>query len=698
MIMKRYRFPVLKGAGRMVLVLLIGFAIFGLLACGGGGKDDDDDDDVDQGGGIGTGDGGVTIFWQTLAGPYEGWGRALDVRQTLDGGFIVTGFFAPAFGEPSQVYLAKTDSSGNLRWSRTFPGNQPWSQANVVRQTPEGGYVLGGYQGRGGNYRFYLLRTDLDGNSLPGWPKTYTGAGGEGVIDGVTDLHPVSDGVVYSGQSATGGYLLAKKDYSGNSLWTEIHFGPTNPGWDAAMSIDTTADGGYVVAGIDNGPRTLVGVFRTNSEGVLRDGWPRTYGEGSAFSVRSTPDGGFVLAGKTTIPWQDGDGLLIKVDSQGNESWRKTFGLARNDELTSVDVSLDGSIVAVGHTDSFGGVFDPQQPWCSRNMFMVKVTQSGEIVWQKVLGRSLCNVERADSLQLLPDGSFVIAGESGAQPMIAKLDRTGATVGLGTHEFKFNIPAVSGKINFGNAMLVAGRGAGAPLLTREFAAFGLDRLFIERPLPADLCTGGGTYTPVSAPVLAGSQYSITFTECVVNGDDPLTINGSMSVSVDQLSGAFAKGGTYNVGLTYYDIALESEDDGGLTDFMGRLRLDRSAAGSLSTEKAVFTSFGIVEETTLQVLRSGSIDYQVNNTAFTMKSEDGVAFQLVGVVDGDLNLTIVDPVSGSAFEPNAGRMRIEADDGSSAVVAIKDGSVSIEIDTDGDGVVDGILGSTWEDLI
>jgi len=678
-------------------------AIFGLPACGGGGGiDDDDEDDVDPGGGVGIGDGGATIFWQSLAGPYEGgWGRALDVRQTPDGGFIVTGFFAPAFGEPSEVYLAKTDSSGHLRWSRTFPGNRPWGQANVVRQTPEGGYVLGGYQGRGDDYRFYLLRTDVDGNTLPGWPKTYTGAGGEGVIHGVTDLHPLADGVVYSGQSSTGGYLLAKKDYSGNSLWTEVHFGPTNPGWDAAMSIDRTADGGYIVGGIDNGPRTLVGAVRTDSNGKPQSGWPRTYGEGAAYSVRSTRDGGFVLAGKTTIPWEDGDGLLIKVDSQGNESWRRTFGGARNDEIASVDVTSDGSIIAVGHTDSYSPGFNPEQSFCYRDVFMVKVSASGETLWQKVLGRLPCTVERADSMQALADGGFVIAGESGAQPMIAKMDRTGATVGLGTHEFKLNIPAVSGQINFDNAMLVAGRGAGAPILVRQFAAFGLDRLLIERPIPASLCSGGGTYTPVAAPVLEGGRYTIGFTDCTLNSADPLTINGSLSVRVDRISGTLVEGGNYDITLTYYDIDFVSEDDAGPTRFMGRLPFRRSAAGGLATEEAALSPvapFVVVEGTTLQALRSGSIDYQLSGNAFTLTSADGVVFELLGL-DGDLALAMIEPISGSAFPvPDDGRIRITASDGSSSVLIIMDDAVTIEIDTDGDGEVDGVLRTTWDDLI
>ena len=696
--MKPNRFPVLQGTGRMVLVLLMAFAILGLPACGGGGGvDDDDDDDIDQGGGVGTGDGGVTIFWQQYESQaYEGLGRANDFAMTTDGGFILTGFYSRAWGTPGHVFLAKTDSSGNLAWTRVFESSTTSDIGNVVVQAANGGYVVGGYRKSGDEHHFYMLRTDASGNALAGWPKVYGRSGlSSGRAPGITDLYETDSGFVWVGESVAGEYLAAKVDRNGELVWgPRTYLGPHNPGWDAAMSIDGNGDG-FVVAGIDNGPKTLVGVLKTDSDGNLKAGWPRTYGEGAAFSVRSIPDGGFVLAGKTTIPWEEGDGLLIKVDSQGNESWRKTFGGVRNDEFTAVDVLSDGSVIAVGHTNSHGTGFP--------DVFMVKVAGTGETLWQKVIGRGPGNFDIAMSVQAHPDGSFVLAGEAGARPMLAKMDRNGNTVGLGDLEIKITIPSVIGTINFDNGALVAGRGAEGPILLRQFAAFGLDRLLIERPPPAGeggLCTGGGTYTPLAAPVVVGGDYSLTFTECVVNGGDPLTLNGSLSVRVGNLSGILAEGGNYQVQLTYYEIDLVTEDDGGEARLGGRLRYSRVASGNSFTENIDFAPmpFIIIEGATVQAMKSGSLGYQMNGNAFTLTSVDGVVFELSGL-DGDLDLAILEPLSGSAFpEPEDGRIKVSANDGSSAVIIIMDDAVTIEIDTDGDGEIDGVLRTTWEELI
>jgi len=225
----------------------------------------------------------------------------------------------------------------------------------------------------------------------------------------------------------------------------------------------------------------------------------------------------------------------------------------------------------------------PDRAFCYRDVFMVKVAGSGETRWQKVVGRGPCNVENAMSVLAHPDGGFVLAGEAGAVPMLAKMDRNGNTVGLGDLEIKITVPSVTGTINFDNGSLVAGRGAEAPLLLRQLAAFGLDRLLIEQPTPAELCSGGGTYVPVQEAVTLLGEYFIPFDRCVVNGADPFTLNGSLSVRVGDLSGTLAQGGAYQVQLTYYDIDLVTEDDGGETRFWGRLRYNRSASGNSFTE-------------------------------------------------------------------------------------------------------------------
>ena len=46
------------------------------------------------------------------------------VRQTSDGGYIITGTITPRGATAPDVYLAKTDPDGNLTWSKNFGGSR----------------------------------------------------------------------------------------------------------------------------------------------------------------------------------------------------------------------------------------------------------------------------------------------------------------------------------------------------------------------------------------------------------------------------------------------------------------------------------------------------------------------------------------------------------------------------------------------
>ena len=89
----------------------------------------------------------------------------MDVKQTADGGYILTGHRGAAnFVE--DIYLLRTDSQGNEIWSRTFPGSFSGWGSEVV-ELPDGGFIASGvFEVNPQTHDSWAVRTDPDGNPI----------------------------------------------------------------------------------------------------------------------------------------------------------------------------------------------------------------------------------------------------------------------------------------------------------------------------------------------------------------------------------------------------------------------------------------------------------------------------------------------------------------------------------------------------
>jgi hypothetical protein len=147
-----------------------------------------------------------------------------DVQETTDGGFIISGSVRiPQTVSSSHLLLIKTDSSGSITWQKAYYGNFYGESAlYAVQQTVDGGYVASGIAGDYGATfcDAILIKTDTLGDIV--WSKVYgrtTGVHQAKSISQTTDGGYILAGhIIPPGSTSVDKYFyVIKTDSIGNS-------------------------------------------------------------------------------------------------------------------------------------------------------------------------------------------------------------------------------------------------------------------------------------------------------------------------------------------------------------------------------------------------------------------------------------------------------------------------------------------------
>ena len=292
---------------------------------------------------------GDTLWTKTYGGPSLDW--ASSVQQTTDGGYIIAGNTESYGAGACDVYLVKTNASGDTLWTRTY-GGATYDEGESVQQTADGGYIIAGntYSSGAGVCDVYLIKTDAHGETL--WTRIYGGYWDQGFsVQQTTDGGYIVAGQTWHYYEMDYDVYLIKTNAQGDTLWTRTHGGPDYS--EGGRSVRQTADGGYIIAGSGGGNVYLI---KTNAQGDTL--WTRTYGGpswGEGHSVQQTSDGGFIVAGYTeSFGAGDSNVYLIKTNALGDTVWTRTYGGPSWDEGNSVQQTTDGGYIIAGWTSSFG--------------------------------------------------------------------------------------------------------------------------------------------------------------------------------------------------------------------------------------------------------------------------------------------------------------------------------------------------------
>jgi len=366
------------------------------------------------------------------AGTDEGY----SVQQTTDGGYIVAGLY-DKYGNP-QVYLIKANASGDTLWTRTY-GVPNGGVGYSVQETQDGGYIVAGYTWSfGNNYQVYLVKTNASGDTL--WTRNYGGSSGD---RGYSVQQTQDGGYIVAGYTDSFGeslqVYLIKTNAQGDTLWTRTYGGT---GDDGGRSVQQTSDGGYIIAGYTYsfGNNYQVYLIKTNASGDTL--WTRAYGGTSideSNSVQQTSDGGYIIAGWTN---SFGAGLydvyLIKTNTSGDTLWTKTYGGTNRDYGRSVQQTQDGGYIVAGYTHSFGN---------ADQVYLIKTDANGnvgvetaEVRGQRLEGRITAKPNPFTSFAALPGHEaerFSLYDISGRKVGTYRGDRIGEGLAPGVYFLRY---------------------------------------------------------------------------------------------------------------------------------------------------------------------------------------------------------------------------------------------------------------------
>jgi hypothetical protein len=351
-----------------------------------------------------------------------------EIMQTGDGGYIGIGQTDEEDGSASDILVVKIDEDGEYKWQRII-GTKNKFDTGIFVEEAEGGYVIGGGLFKGNQQR-YMAKLDYEGEFI--WQHLYENDR-NGMIRGIDILdngdivttgykNSIQSGFIFIADNCDG--FIMKTDKGGNVIWEKSISAPQG----AKVRQELNGNGFAICTTIwMNDPEHPQDFYLIKTDNEGNEYWSKNYGGDSdehCYDFDLTADGGYILGGHTRSPsygvvnW---DFLMMKIDSEGNEEWHRTFGQPRgydpdfiHDEAYGVCQTSDGGYVIVGGTgDEYeysesGNPFGASDIW---KVFLVKVKPNGELEWQSVYGSNTDN-NAGEYLGLTNDGGYIIGTDS----------------------------------------------------------------------------------------------------------------------------------------------------------------------------------------------------------------------------------------------------------------------------------------------
>lgn len=310
------------------------------------------------------------LIWDKTFGGSDN-DELIKIIKTDDGNFIAAGKTYSTDGDIESnngqydIWIIKIDNFGNLLWEKTFGGSY-YDKVSSIIKTYDNNYIIlgltessdGDISQNNGEYDIWLIKINDEGNLL--WEKTFGGSSSEKAFDVIEDSdknliivgYTESEDGIISYNHGEKDLWVIKTDENGNLIW-EKTFGGSD--WESGNKIIQTDDGNYLISGYTNSSDGDVSFLHSSTY------YSSTYGD--AFSA---------------------DIWVIKIDTNGNLLWEKTYGGSSWDETTDLIKTSEGNIYIVGTSWSYDG--DIPYSHGVIDSWVFSIDPEGTILWNKTFG------------------------------------------------------------------------------------------------------------------------------------------------------------------------------------------------------------------------------------------------------------------------------------------------------------------------
>ena len=351
-----------------------------------------------------------------------------------DSSFVIHG---NAVGD-HRPFLLKINNSGDSIDSVLIENNNAGYTYNAGYKSIEkhvtSNIVNGFIQHSGGSSIAYAVKLDEFGDTLWTYQSDSLGnADGFSAVRITQDTNYVFTGPKESSSNGAQDFWLVKLDTNGNMLWQKNYGGGDT---DYALNVDTTIDGGFIVAGYTQSygaGNSDIYIVKTDVDGNFQ--WHKWFGQSSYDSgfVKSLQDGHFIIYGAYSYenPATPGEiathAIVMELDENGDQVWfneyseynlQDSYYYTHDEGFNSMAILSDGYLFSGGTDDSLDG---------TRLGWAVKTDFNGNQLWSRTY-RKRSSANYFQDVTSIPGGDLVFSGfvwpENGSQTSDGWLVRT----------------------------------------------------------------------------------------------------------------------------------------------------------------------------------------------------------------------------------------------------------------------------------